>query len=252
MEILLNTRYVRLNKDNLRGFVLKTNSVNVLIQYNNKYQINTLIIEDSFRLKLKDVVNVEGIEYQVNIIQKVDKLTYYCIQEPITKTAHLIVPFLGGLHNKYSYTNALFNAYLSEDFRSVYLVYKFIESEEYLRLEERLCNHEDFIGCIDPSPDIVVFQIGLKSKYLRDVEMIMQGNYSRISQGSKVQIYTFHRVSTTSRTYRALFKHEKLKEHLEKELNCTIPKDLELMSKPIIEREIWTFQNISNMNGTTS
>ncbi len=241
MRIKIKNKYVEYIKDNLRGFILSTNSKDVLIKRNKEYYITTVIIEDTYRLKLGDIITVDEIDYQVNIIQQIDDM-FYCIQEPITKTSQFIFPMLGYNSKLYDFNKNFYNAYLSDCYTFIYLVYKFSSDENYLVLEEQLTNHKGFREIIDPNPDTVVFKFEIPEKYWNDVNLIMKGKYRELTPKLKTNIYKFHNLNSTSRTYKTLYNSKKFRESIEEELDVIIPEDIDLISKPIIEHEIWQNQ----------
>lgn len=246
MIVKINKRIVEYKPDNLRGFLLTTDSDNVYIKRDKTYAITSLLIEDTYTLNLGDVINVDGLDYKVNIIQQIEDM-YYCIQEPITKTSQFIFPMLGKNSKVYDFNSNFYNAYISDCYTFIYLVYKFSEDDKYLELEEHLTTHKQFREIIDPNPDTVVFKFEIPSRYWQDVNLIMEGKYSNITPKTKVEIYKFHNLDKKSKTYRTLYNINHLREELESELECYIPEDIDLISKPIFNNEIWKQQTLYNM-----
>ena len=234
--------YVQLEKGNLRGFTLFTNSEDIVIRNGEQGEILAIIIEDSYRIKVGDRINAEGIDYIVNKIRKGNEKYFYIIQERATKTSQFIMPILGYNYEYYDFKENFFNSYLDSSYHEIYLMYKFSPSDEYLQLEEKLQAHSNFIEMIDPDPNTVVFKFSLDERYWRDIDYIMKGKYSSISTTLKSKICIFHKFSTTSKTYRVLYRDKTLREEMSKEYGFEVP-DIDLMSKPIKEQEIFTLAN---------
>lgn len=241
--------YVQLDKGNLRGFTLFTNSENIVLRRGDHGEITTIIIEDLYRIKIKDVVEIQGIRYTVNKIRQGNEKYFYIIQERATKTSQFIMPILGHNYEYYDFRDNFFNSYLSSDYHSIYLVYKFSPSEEYLQLEEKLQAHSNFLEMLDPDPNTVVFKFSLDERYWRDIDYIMKGKYSRISSTLKSKICIFHKFGTTSKTYKVLYRDKTLREEISKEYGFEIPSNIDLMSKPLKELEIWNLVNSSSLCG---
>ena len=248
MKIKTNTNFIELKQDNLRGFTLHTNSKDIVIKRNNDYYIDTLIIDDKYTIKLGDKVEVDGLVYTVNIIQNIEDI-FYCIQEPITKTSQFVFPMLGSKSIFFKFNTNFYNSYLSDCYSFIYLVYRFTNDTNYLNLEEQLIKHKNFIEVIDPSPELVVFKLKISKEDWNDVSLIMEGNYKDISTSNKMNICRFHNLDSTSKTYKTLYNSKVLKKEMEDKLNCEIPDDVNLISKPILKKELWTYQNVLKSSG---
>lgn len=231
--------YVQLDKGNLRGFTLFTNSENIILRRGKEYEIESLIVEDKYTIRIGSILNVDGVEYVVNKIRQGTDYYYYCVQERATKTSQFIMPILGYNYEYFDFKESFYNSYLSENYHSIFLVYQFTNSEEYLQLEERLQKHPNFVKIIDPNPNIVVFEFSLDEKYWKDIDLIMKGKYSSISPTLKSKICIFHKFSTQSKTYRVLYRDKVLREEMSEEYGFEITEEYELMSKPIISEELW-------------
>lgn len=248
---LKNNKYIRLEKTSTREFVLHTNSNDILLKYDSNYYITTIIIEDMYRIKLGDNVTVGDTIYKVNLIKKQNN-SFTCIQENVTKTAQFIMPVLNNNYEYYDFGESFYNAYLSEDYHSLYLVYKFINSEKYLEVEELLREHEYFEEILDPSPELVIIKLSIPKLFWKDVNKIMEGKYSTISTAMKAKICLFHRFGSNSKTYRMLYKEDSFRIEMSKKLQCDIPKEIDLVSKPILKDEIWNSTNILKLDGIKS
>ena len=241
--------YVQLNKGNLRGFTLVTNSTNIVERRGDDYEILSLIIEDTYRLKISDIVDVEGVTYTVNKIRKGAESYYYFVQEKATKVSHFIMPVLGHDYSYFDFKETFYNSYISDVYYSIFLVYKFNNSKEYLQLEDRLQKHTFFLRMLDPDPNTVVFEFKLDERYRDDIFLIMKGKYSSITTTLKSKICTFHKFSIQSKTFRLLYRDKTLREDMSNEYGFDIPDEWELMSKPIIKEELWMHQSILKMDG---
>jgi len=239
-----NNIYVQLTKGNLRGFTLETNSEDIVIRRDEQYYITTVLIEDKYRIKLGDVIDVDGITYTVNKIRQSSN-TFFCVQEKATKTSQFIMPVLGEDYAHFDFENSFYNSYLSDDYHSIYLVYKFTNSEKYLKLEEKLQTHPYFEEIIDPNPELVVIKLGINPMFWKDIEKVMKGKYTEISTTLKAKICIFHGFSTKSKVYRMLYRDKTLREEMSQEYGFEIGEEYELMSKPILEEELWSKTSIS-------
>ena len=243
MKIKIKNRFIDLTPDNLRGFSLYTNSNDIILKRNDKYSITAIIIEDSYRIKLGDVIEIDNYKYTVNLIQQINNV-FYCIQESLTKTSQFILPLLGNTFSYYNFNKNLYNSYLSDCYTFIYLVYKFSNTEEYLELEDKLTKHIYFKEIIDPNPELVIIKFKIPDKYWEDINLILEGNYSSINNNTKAIIYKFHGLSSNSVTFKTLYNSKLYRDELSAKLNYNIPEDINLTTKPFKDKEIWNLQNI--------
>jgi len=246
----INLKYVDVETSDLRGFII-TPLKEYVINYDDDYYIKSIIIDDSYRLKIGDSVKVNDINHTINTIRKV-RGSFFMITERITKTSQFILPLLGGTYEDFNFNNSLYNTYISKDYKYIYLVFKFLDSEEYLDMENKLTTRSDFVELLDPSPDTVVIKLSLPHIYKEDIKRVMLGRYSKVSASLKSKICIFHGFDIKSKTYKMLYQGSTLRKEMEKEFNCDIPEDIDLMTKPEKKKEIWDFQDISRKVGITS
>lgn len=248
MKIEIDKNYIQLDAVNLRQFRFYTDSENIVLKYDKQSYITTIIINDKFRIKVGEDWEVEGIKYRVNLIRK-DGEYYYCIQERATKVSQFIMPLLsvdnGTTYQHYDFKNTFYNCYISEDYRYIYLMYKFSPTAEYLELESTLIKHSMFVELTDPDPDTVVVKFKLPEEFHKDVLKIMKGKYSEISPTMKSKICIFHSFGVKTKTFRMLHRDVELRKEMSREFEYDIPDEIELMSKPVKDKEIWTLVNTS-------
>ena len=154
------------------------------------------------------------------------------------------MPILGNDYSYFDFADSFYNSYLSDDYHSIYLLYKFINTEKYLKLEERLQSHPYFEEILDPNPEYVVIKLKLNDFFWKDIDLIMKGKYSSISPTLKSKICIFHGFNTQSKTFRMLYYDKKLREEMSEDFGVEIPEGIDLMSKPNINEELWSFQSI--------
>lgn len=251
MKIEIDNNYIQLDPSNLRQFRLYTDSEDVVLKYDEQNYITTIIVNDKFTIKLGDDWEIEGIKYKVNLIRR-DSDYFYCVQERATKTSQFIMPLLGDTYERYDFKNTFYNAYISEDYKYMYMVYKFSPTTEYLELESKLIKHPMFVELYDPDPNTVVVKLKIPEAFHKDVIKIMKGRYSDISPTMKSKICIFHSFNVRSKTFRMLHRDADLRKEMSQDFGFEIPANIELMSKPIKEKEQWIFQNISSLVGMTN
>lgn len=243
MKIEIDSNYIELEAVNLRQFRLYTDSEDMVVKYDEQNYIHTIIINDKFKVKLSDEYEIQGIKYKVNLIRK-DENYFYCIQERATKTSQFILPLLGFTYNYYDFKNSFYNSYISSDYKTLYIVYKFTPTSEYIELEGRLTKHSMFIELIDPDPNTVVVKFKLPEEFTKDIKKIMKGKYSDISPTLKSKICIFHNFGVKTKTFRMLHRDVGLREEMSKEYGYAIPEDVDLMSAPVLEKEVFHMKNI--------
>jgi len=248
MRVDIDNNFIELEKINLRQFRLYTDSEDVVLGYDELNYITTIIINDKFRLKVGEDIEIQGTLYKVNLIRKEGDY-FYCIQERATKVSQFVLPLLGMTYQHYDFKNSFYNSYISKDYRHLYIVYRFEPTTEYLELEDRLIKHPMFIKLEDPDPNTVVVKFQLPEEFHKDVVKIMKGKYSDISPTLKSKICIFHAFGVKSKTFRMLHRDVELRKEMSKEYGFDIPDDVELMTKPDLSKELWTSVSILKADG---
>jgi hypothetical protein len=254
-EIFLqNGKKITLMIISVRKFKLITNHPEVIIIRDENDNFQELKFSDFLSFKKGEDIVIKDkhgsyINFTLNDIIKISDKEYEGIDQKINKSCIFILPLLGVNYIFFDYGYTLYNAYVSTDYSSIYLKYKFINTSGYLELEEKLCNHKDFLEFYDVDKQFVIFKFRIDNTYFNDIHNIIEGKYSKIRESTKKKILAFHGAGDTSELGHILNKNEKYKKVLEKKLNVYIPDNIDLMSKINKTEELWTYQNISQMIG---
>lgn len=246
---LQNGKKIWLKTLSVRRFELKTNHANIRILKDNNGNFKEIQFSDLFSLKRGDIVNVKDkfgvyINYTLNEVSYISRGVYDCVEEPINKSTIFILPLLGNNHVYFDYSYSLYNAQVSEDYKFIYLKYKFTKSNTYLDLEQKLQTHPLYQDFFDIDSEYVVFKFKLPEKALIDIKCIIEGKYSKINESSKTRILAFHGMTENSKLGYILSKNKNYKKKLEHTLKVKIPSDIDLMSKGLKSKEIWNYQKI--------
>lgn len=254
-EIFLqNGKKIWLEVLSVRKFEISTNHSNVeIIRENGVFQeikfSDLLSFKKGDKITIKDKDNENFITFILNDISRISGTRFEGIQEKVTKSCIFVLPFLGNNHVHFDYNFSLYNVYVSEDYKFIYLKYKFINSSNYLELEEKLQSHPLYQEFFDVNEEYVVFKFKIDEKFQKDVDKIIEGKYSSISEFSKKKILEFHGLNSSSKLGQILSRDQKYKKHLELKLGTIIPLNMDLMSKSSKEEEIWNYQDISQKIG---
>lgn len=246
---LQNGKKIWLKAVSVRRFELRTNHMNTKVVKDSNGNFTEIKFSDIFSFKKGDNITIKDksdnyITYTLNDISNASKGTYNCIEETVNKSTIFILPLLGNNHVYFDYSYSLYNACLSEDYKFIYLKYKFTKNDKYLELEQNLQKHPLYLEFFDIDEEFVVFKFKIPEKSISDAKSIIYGKYSIIKEISKNRILAFHGISKNSKIGYILFKDSKYKKKLENELNVRIPSDIDLMSKGLINKEIWNYQKI--------
>jgi len=257
-EIFLqNGKKIWLSILSVRKFKILTNHADItIIKDNNNFQeikfSNLLSFKKGEKIVIKDNNSENYITFILNDISSVSKTCYEGIEQKINKSSIFILPFIGENHLFFDYGYSLYNVYISEDYKFLYVKYKWTGSKEYLDLEENLTKHPLYIEFWDESKDFVIFKFKIDDKYHKSIDCIMNGKYSNIEDIFKLRILSFHGLNKSSKLGGVLFRDENYKKSIELELNVKIPDNLDLMSKSTKEEEIWSYQDTSQKIGIES
>lgn len=145
---------------------------------------------------------------------------------------------------------SLINVYMYDDLGK-YKDCLFIEHDftfrnpEYTKYENELINNELFVDLID-SNDMVIYIYKFPEEYINEYKYLEEGKYSKFGEDAKeliLEFYTniyqnnYNAVNFLLKLRQILFKNERLKVQIEKELNVTLNNDAELTDIIIKEHE---------------
>ena len=256
--ILPNGKYIQLDVLSVRKFKIYTDHPEIFIKRNSEKRFESISFSDMLTFSygesfdLKEYNNNINFNYTLKDVEKskIEIDTHYGIEGKLNKLCIFILPLLLKDYIYFDYNYSLYNGYISEDYNYLYLTYKFLSTQSFLNLEEKLYKLPNFIEIYDPNKDFVIFKFKLKEKDKEDITLIMNGNYSLISDTLKRKILLFHGLGKESFIGQVLYRNPALKLSLERKIGVRLSSKTELMSKLIKENEIWTYQNISQKIGT--
>ena len=116
------------------------------------------------------------------------------------------------------------------------------ESKETFMYNSRCIYCED----IDDKYFMVFIRANLV--YVKDLNLLINSQYSKISDLSKQLIVKFYNLSLDSKQVKILTKNSKLKEQIEDELGCKLPSDQELGEKFEVSNEIYNVKFKKKIN----
>ena len=189
-------------------------------------------------------VDVKKINYKINIIEEVwrnDVLTYDLSVSKRTKASFFILPMLGGKKSHYFWNQLFMNCFIAtpEEKNCIALLYRFSADPLFLKFEKAVTKFRWFKRREDPSDGYVLFIFNVPPAYEQDYEKIINGKYSEISKKYKIDLLEFHNTQIDSLIGEVLFKSERRRLQLEKDLGAILPENSELLS--IIDPEQETF-----------
>lgn len=117
----------------------------------------------------------------------------------------------------------------------IFLKYKWFDN--FAEYEAKVIKSDLFEKSIDYDDNHLILVLNIPKEFESDVDKFLKGKYSELSEKLKVKIIKFWELTTKSVLYKVLTKNETLREQMSKELNCEIPKNAELSSKPEIKSE---------------
>lgn len=130
------------------------------------------------------------------------------------------------------------NAYLTEDLQQIVLMYRFAKSDLYNKLEQNILKHTYYSGIDTSKLGFDCFIMDIPDEYLNDIELFVQGKYSKLSDKLKTNIKTFYNLNKRSRVFQVLDRDKELVKEMEKIYGCSF-KGIDLEEKPNQVEEIW-------------
>lgn len=232
----MNSKYVKYVYANSRGIIaIPTRTDFQINSIDNK--ISEVNICNEPILELGDKVDFTQGDIQHNYIcNKIVELDdrSFLVQESSENICNKFIAPLILNPIKILDSKELYNCYVGET-NILYVVFRFSDSKDYMRLEESLIKSPNYISKEDHKNGFVVFQFKIKKEYVSDVIKFSSGNYSKYSSKSKDAII---RYSDNPNVKDVLLKRACRKIKLEERIGMELGNDIELMSKPT-EREYW-------------
>lgn len=250
MDIKLENGCVTIKLVNASTLSLTHNINNIQVETNSKNKIEQLIFTDKYRIVIGEDLEVskdlEKHTYFVKSIIKKSNTEFEIRSTTRNKSSLFILPLIANSKNKdyMNYESYLYNSYLHfdnyntyNDGKHIFLKYRFFSTEHFYEMEKRLMLLPTFIKSIQPDKDFTIYIFKIQDQFYPDVKLFIKGKYSHISSTAKARIILFHGIKMTDYIGQVLYKDKALKELLEFNLDCEIPENIDLLTKPNLERE---------------
>jgi hypothetical protein len=239
-----------------------TPKVPIYRKYGDTYHLKEVIFQNDFSIKCGDRIEVNYTNnlldkvytsyFNSNFIYKEDDIKIRINEFEANTSSSYILPMIN-INKDYLLTRSSFiNCYIQHyDYKHdigdyLYLMYRYIPVNFYARFVELISKKDDFLNHVkdkkDPRFDCFIFK--LDEKYKKDINYIMNGNYSKIQESTKKLILNFHNITNEDNSiYQILYKGHLRRNELEEYFGCKMPEDIDYAEKPKMEEEIW------NLNG---
>lgn len=230
---------------------LKANLEYPDIKYENN-QIVQLGFLDSYNITLGDRIEITnaGIKllYEINYIEEVQAGKFLLYETYRNKSSMFLFPLVckpGSTTDKYYYQLYHYGSYLHCDKypkynngKYLFVVYRFFNHSFYKEFEKELSTQSNLVETIDFCGDKVLFIFEIPKQYLEVVELFKQGKYLSFPDKVNKLLTKFYNNSNEEQTLLIINNSETRRLDMEIRLNCKIPIDIPLCSKPRLEEEI--------------
>lgn len=226
-------------------------------QFIDRFHIKSVKFNDSESIELGEEIPVMfktktgqyNTYYNTNYIYKEDKDKIQINEFEDTISTTYVLPLIGIQKKNLLIDLNFINCYIGhcnhehELGKYIYLMYRYTPTEYYSEFSKILQRQENFtyyFKDIDQRFDCFIFKT--KKIFIEDVNIILKGQYSSISNKAKKTILNFHNQNNPNAPiYQILFKGYLRKNELEESLGCTLPEDIDYEDKPNINNEIWNY-----------
>ena len=199
-----------------------------------------------YTVKLGDTIRPRAKSpYRINVIkahEELGKVKFYDLSVGrLTDSSIFVLPLMG-MNRKLMLWDSLFvNAFIAteEDTDCIALLYRFSGEPAFSKFESALCSFRNFRKRVDPDPYHVLFVFDVPDDAKSSYNAYRDGKYSRIDDIWKLRILEFHDFDIDGHTGKILFQAPSLRSQLEEELDCQLPADAELHSKPNLDIEVF-------------
>jgi hypothetical protein len=191
---------------------------------------------DKFKLLLGAVNTIYEVTYMI-VHQKGKSVIIYSSLP--TKTELFLLPLLGKSKIQMMYDSYFVNAQLDYTKKYLCLTYRFTGTNAYKRFENFMVTDPMFISHLEHGKNHVVYIFLIPSGFTKDIELFIEGKYSKFSKALRKQIQKFHDADENKPLFEIMNRNKLLKKDMEKYLGVKLPANSELASKPNLKIEIY-------------
>lgn len=209
---------------------------------------------DKKKFIIGDVLKVNDIDYTINVIEPGPDFDYYLIDTEFNQSVKYLLPLISENNKKadgYLVSSCLYNTYLSlekypeyNDCNFLFLCYKFINDDNYKKLEKEIINQKNFVATLEPSTSFTIFVMELDKKYNETISLFLEGKHHNFKPEVKSKITEFYSVVSNKNYNRLLYwvksvmNRDKLEVvKFEEKFGCKLPSNMSIESKPDINLE---------------
>ena len=237
---------------NSRNVALKSNTFAEEI-FDEKGNLNELVYPD-YTLKIGSQVLLGKEHFKILELKKKEKGIYLLSSGELSKASKFLMPILGYDKNYFLWSKQFVNCYVDvEDIKykfganTLYLLYRYSKSKQFVEFEEKMLKHDDFIKYFDIDKYHVLYVFSFPNFMDNHFRLFYNGLYSKFRDEYKNQIMDFHKVGRNSNLELIFSKSEKKRKEMEESLIAKIPRGTELYSKPKMHIEtFWSKYKISD------
>lgn len=228
-------------------------------EWKDKKHIKKIELSNSTIFNLGDKIDVKintnpeyNTYYTIKYIYKEDSQTVLINEFELNASSTYVLPLLNLKPDYLLLEENFINCYVKHyDFKStlgevVFLIYRYLPIKYYSQFVEAMKKQKGFSFYqkeVDNRFDCFMFK--MPEQITHDIQQIMAGKFSSISEESKKKILFFHRqTNSDSPLYQILYKGELRRIELETALACYLPENLDYADKPDINKEEWRLLNI--------
>jgi hypothetical protein len=213
--------------------------------------MESISYENELTYKIGDILNfkIDNInsQFEIKEIIKNDILgKYYLTCSKRNLVSSFILPLLSKKPSEnrdwFSWNEFFINGYLSDNLEELILVYRFYPNESYSSFETKLKQHSNYLGFNDPNYFLVAYRFNINSVFKEDIDLFLQGKYSKLSKAAKHKIVSFHKLNRRDELSKILNRDEEYAKQLADILGLdNLDEDLELFSRPNPVEEFYNF-----------
>jgi hypothetical protein len=222
---------------------LDGNLTGIIFNKNNKISIG-----DTISTEIETVTRKYQSIYKVNYLEMYKNMLFIHEFKSNMSTKY-ILPLLGFNKDQMLIGLGLINCYLGhynykhDPGEYIYLIYKHSPTKFYQIFSDAIKKQRNFSYMEkdkDNRFDCFVFKTN--PLFVEDVNILLTGKYSKISEDAKTKILKYHgSLHQDNELNQILYKGELRKTQLEKTLNCKIPDNIDYDEMPLLVNEVWNY-----------
>jgi hypothetical protein len=243
-------KIVEIELQNGRTAIIHSSSATFVSEnFNHENKLYSISYDGKLEFKLNDELEFNlGTVKSKFIVKEILKNDipnrYYLTCGSSTNTSYFLLPLVTNekLQDKYWFgiESFVINSYLTEDLKEVVLIVRYFPGQYFDEFEKKIKQHKNYLKSTNPDFYTIAYHLYIgDGKNEDDIKLFIEGKYSQLNEISKKKILNFNKKNKGGDLWNILYKTPKRKKLIEESLGVYLDDNIDLYSKPNLDKEIY-------------